>query len=79
MFPGLEGFSYEEGLDRLGLYSMELRKLWSELIELYKMMRGIDNVTPRNLFSRAEDSVIRGGRLKMRGEIFEGAQGHHFH
>eukprot|EP00061_Rhincodon_typus_P017789 g46649.t1 len=38
MLPGLEGLSYKE---RLGLFTLEPRKLRCDLIEVYKIMTGI--------------------------------------
>eukprot|EP00061_Rhincodon_typus_P007934 g30101.t1 len=42
MMPGLEILSYKERQDRLGLFSLECRRMRSHLIEVYKIMRGID-------------------------------------
>ena len=41
MLPGLDGLSYKERLDRLGLFSLELR---DDIIEVYKIMRGIKGI-----------------------------------
>jgi len=37
MLPGLGGLSYEERLERLGMFSLERRRLWGDLIEVYKI------------------------------------------
>jgi len=50
MLPGLVGLSYKERLDRLGLFSLERRRFWGDLIEVYKITRGIDKVV--NIFSQ---------------------------
>eukprot|EP00061_Rhincodon_typus_P018375 g47527.t1 len=44
MLPGMECLSYKERLDRLRLYSLERCRLRGDLIEAYKIMRGIDRV-----------------------------------
>ena len=42
MLPGLDGLSYKERLERLGLFSLVRRRLWGGLIEVYKIMRDIE-------------------------------------
>eukprot|EP00061_Rhincodon_typus_P009495 g33052.t1 len=42
MLPGLESMSYREKLDRLGLFSLDSKRLRGDLIEVYKIMRSID-------------------------------------
>ena len=37
MLPGMEGISYEERLNKLGLFSLERQRLRSDLIEVYKL------------------------------------------
>eukprot|EP00061_Rhincodon_typus_P003151 g19407.t1 len=39
MLLGIEGLSYKEKLDRLGLYSLEHWRLRGDLIEVHKTMR----------------------------------------
>jgi len=50
MLPGLEGKTYEERLRELGLFSLERRRMKGDLIEVYKMMRGIDRVDVERVF-----------------------------
>ena len=52
MPPGLDGLSYKERLDRLGLFSLERRRLRGNLIEVYKIMRGIDPLDNQQLSQR---------------------------
>jgi len=60
MLPGLEGRSYEERLRELALFSLDRRRMRGDLIEVYKMMRGIDRVGVQILFPRV-DELLQGG------------------
>eukprot|EP00061_Rhincodon_typus_P013487 g39888.t1 len=42
MVLGMEGLSCKERLDRMGLFSLECRRLRGDLIEVYKIMRCMD-------------------------------------
>ena len=53
MLPGLDGLSYKERLDRLGLFSLGRRRLRGDLIEVYKIMRGIDQLDSQHLFPKS--------------------------
>ena len=72
MLPGMEGISYEERLEKLGLFSLERRRLRGDLMEVYKIMRGMDRVDSQKLFPRVEESITRGHRFKVRGARFKG-------
>ena len=50
----MEGVSYEEKLEKLGLFSLERRRLRGDLIEVYEIMRGMDRVDSQKLFPRVE-------------------------
>eukprot|EP00061_Rhincodon_typus_P018792 g48117.t1 len=57
MLPRLEGLSYRERLIRLGLFSSERWRLrvievYKTLIEVYKIMRGMDRMDSQGLFPR---------------------------
>ena len=71
MLLGLDGMSYKERLDRLGLFSLEHRRLRGDLIEVYKIMRGIDQLDSQYLFPKAGESKTRGHRFKVRGERYK--------
>ena len=74
MLPGLDGLSYKERLDRLGLLSLERRRLRGDLIEVYKIMRGIDQLDSQHLFQMIGESKTRGHRFKVRGERYKRVQ-----
>ena len=67
MLPGLENKSYEARLAELGLFSLEHRRMRGDLIEVYKIMRGIDRVDSQYLFSRAPIVNTRGRMYKIKG------------
>eukprot|EP00061_Rhincodon_typus_P013709 g40246.t1 len=64
MLPGMENLTCKERLVRLGLFSLEHRKLRVDLTEVYKIMRSIDWVNDSYLFPRMGD-------FKTRGRIFK--------
>ena len=43
-----------------------------DLIEVYKIVRGMDRVDSQKLFPRVEESITRGHRFKVRGAKFKG-------
>ena len=63
--PGTEGISYEERLEKLGLFSLERQRLRGDLIEVDKIMRGMDRVDSQKLFPRVEESITRGHMFKV--------------
>ena len=66
MLPGMEHLRYEERLDKLGLFSLEQKRLKSDLIEVFKIMRGMNRVDREQLFPLVEGPVTRGHRFKVR-------------
>jgi len=70
MLPGVEHLSYKERLDRLGLFSLEQRRLRGDMVEVYKIMRGMDWVNRKQLFPLVEGSITRGKRVRVRGRRF---------
>ena len=76
----MEGISYEERLNKLGLFSLEKRRLRGDLIEVYQIMSGIDRVNSWKLFPRAEMTITKGHKFKIRGGRFSGdVQGKFFY
>jgi len=70
MLPGLVGLSYRGRLARLGLYSLKHRRMRGDLIEVYKIMRGI-NRKNTCLLPREGELKTRGHRFKVRAERFK--------
>eukprot|EP00061_Rhincodon_typus_P016112 g44152.t1 len=65
MLPGIDGISYEERLEKLGLFSLERRRLRDDLIDVYKIMQDMDSVDSQKLLPRVEESVSRGHKFKV--------------
>ena len=51
---------FKKRLHRLGLFSLEQRRLRGDLIKVYKIMRSMDRVGKEQLFPLVEESVTRG-------------------
>lgn len=60
LISGLEGFSYDATLDKLGLFSLECWWLRGDVIEVYKITRGIDKIDSQNLSPRVKISNKKG-------------------
>ena len=63
-------FNYEERLNKLGLFSLERRRLRGDPIEVYKIIRGIDKVNIWKLFPGSEVTNTRGHGFKVKGARF---------
>ena len=66
MIPRLRNLSYEERLKRLCMFSLRLRKLRFDMIEVFKMIRGIGKVNLGKLFCIYEDGRARKHRLCLK-------------
>ena len=62
MLRGLEHLSYEERLRKLGLFSLEKRKLWGDLMVAFQCMKGEYKQEGGLLFTRV-DSDGKGGMV----------------
>ena len=74
MQPVLDGLSYKERLNRMGLFSLECRRFRGDLIEVYKIMSGIDQVDSQHLFPKVEESTTRGHRFRGEGRNTKGSR-----
>ena len=66
MIPSLRNFSYNESLKRLGMFSLRSRRLRGDMIEVFRMIRGIDKVNLGKLFYIDEDERTRKRRLCLK-------------
>ena len=65
LFPDLSGMSYMDRLDSLGLWTLEERRNRTDLIEVFKMMKGISSVSPERFFVTSTVGSTRGHSLKL--------------
>ena len=64
----LRDMPYEERLRRLGLTSLELRRIRGDLIQVFKIVNGLDGLSFDYFFDFSNVTTNRGHRLKLRGK-----------
>jgi len=64
MIYGMKELSYEERLQRLQLTTLETRRLRGDLLEMFKIMKGKEDVREEDFFMR-RISNTRGHTLKL--------------
>ncbi|CAH1277366.1 Hypp9585 [Branchiostoma lanceolatum] len=65
MVPSLRELPYSTRLQRLKLPSLEYRRLRGDMIQVFKIMNGIDRILVQSFFAPVEQSVTRGHSLKL--------------
>ena len=60
MIHELSQLNYEERLCRTNLLSLEMRRLQADLIEVFKIVKGIDNVDQNSFFQPSSETRTRG-------------------
>ena len=74
--PGLRDVPYNERLQILGLWSLEERRICSDLIEVYKMINKLSNVNFEIEFDTNRST--RGNSLKLKKKWFNTELRQHF-
>ena len=66
MFPDLRKLPYEQRLNHLHLWSLEEQRNRADLIEVFKMIKGISATSWSLFFSRVQDNTTRGHNWKLK-------------
>ena len=67
LVPGFRGLQYEERLKRLNMFSLKDRRIRGDLIETFKILKGIDNLNYNNFFELSSQLLTRNNGLKLKG------------
>ena len=65
MIQACRGLNYEDRLIRCGLSTLEDRRTRGDMIEVFKMIKGIDKINFKNFFSPAANNRTRGHKYKL--------------
>lgn len=66
MIPGFAKLSYSTRLDKLHLWSLEERRNRADLIELFKIQKGLSGISVHDMFEPDTAGRTRGHSLKLR-------------
>ena len=78
LIPRLRNMPYEERLKELNLFSLEKRRLRGDLIEVFKMFQGFDNVNINDYLVVDRESNTRNNGFKIIGKSFRSEESKHF-
>ena len=70
MIPSLRNKSYEERLKELNLFPLKQRRLRGDLIQVFKIIKGIDNLDYSKYFTIDSSNYTRGNGCKIIGKSF---------
>ena len=70
MIEGLRSDSYQEMLNKTGLISLEMRRLRADLIEVFKILHGLEGLSHEYFFQIHHESKTRGHPFKLNKNRF---------
>ena len=65
MIPELKSLTYEARLKRLNLTTLEIRRIRGDLIEVYRILNGLEKINPDSLFTRSRYTIIRCHTMRL--------------
>ena len=78
MIPRLRNMPYEERLKNLNLFSLSKRRMRGDLIEVFKIFKGFDNIDAENYFTLDQSNTRRRHDFKVIGKRFTSIEAKHF-
>ena len=66
MIRGLEHVPYKDRLMELGWFSLEKRRLWSDLIAAFQYLKGAYKQEGSQLFTRVDNSRTKGNGFELK-------------
>ena len=78
IIPRLRNKSYDERLEELNLFSLSKRRLRGDLIEVFKIFKGFDNINVNDYFTLDRSNVTRNNGCKIVGKRFKTNEAKHF-
>ncbi len=65
LMPDLQDMSYDQRLEALNIFPLEIRRLRCDLIETYKIMHGFEKVNKDKFFTMSDTASTRGHNFKL--------------
>jgi hypothetical protein len=65
LISNISHLSYEERLKSLRLDSLAIRRRRNDMLQVYRIIHGIDNINASDFFEFSSDSITRGHRYKI--------------
>ena len=78
MIPRLRNMPYEERLKSLNLFSLSKRRMRGDLIEVFKIFKGFDNINAEHYFVLDRSNTRRRHDFKVIGKRFLSNEAKHF-
>ena len=78
LIPRLWNKPYEERLNELNLFSLTKRRLRGDLIQVFKIIKGIENMDMEKYFTIDTSNITRNNGYKIVGKRFQTNEAKHF-